>query len=172
MLKLLQDREDVDSLDFLSAVVTSPEVELSVRVPAAIALAAYQHAKCTTKHISKTIELPPPRDIGEAKEQIAQIIGLVRIRYIGVDEGDMLINQLKTYIEAQQGLDHEERLQRLEAGWRESPPVIDVTTEGGLPTMPGCEGVRMPPRQISQPAAVRPKGVERNPWTPKGEDGS
>jgi hypothetical protein len=117
--------------------------------------------KYATRYLSKTIDIDPPNSIDEAKEQIKQIVALERCRYIGCDEAKEQIERLQSYIVCEQATDHEARLRALEA--RELP-VVGITVEGGLPTMPGCEATIMPPRTLAvKQDEDPPKGV--NPWS-------
>ena len=100
---------------------------MPVRVQAAVALAPYQHSRCTTRYVSKRVELPNPRTVEEATDQIAQVGGLARLGYIGLDEAETIIGHLKAFIEALVTSNSEERLVAVETTLRErGPPILDM----------------------------------------------
>jgi hypothetical protein len=148
-----------DKISFLEAVMAGDVVNPLLRVQAAGMLVKVP--KYATRYLSRAIDIDAPNTIDEAKEQIKQIIALERCRYIGCDEAKEQIERLQSYIVSEQATDHEARLRALEA--RELP-VVDVKVEGGLPTMPGCENTKMPPRELAVAPDEAEKGV--NPWSP------
>jgi hypothetical protein len=147
---------------FLEAVMAGPTVNPLLRTQAAGML--LKVPKYATRYLSRAIEIDPPNTIEEAREQIKQIIGLERLKYIGCDEAKEQIERLTAFILAEQSTDHEQRLRALEA--REAP-VIGITVEAGLPHLPGTN-ISMPPREIAASADDSPKGV--NPWAGSGKD--
>ena len=137
VLTLLRERNDVDSLDLLSAVVSHPDIEMPTRVAAAVALAPYQHSKCTTRYISKRVELPNPRTVEEATDQIAQVGGLARLGYIALDVAETVIGHLKAFIEALVASNIEERLAAVEGALKERSPIVEIDVQSDLPSLPG-----------------------------------
>ena len=168
VLNLLRERNDVDSLDLLSAVVSHPDIELPMRVQAAAMLAPFQHAKCTSRYISKRVELPRPTTIAEATEQIGQISGLAELGYIGLDEAETIIGFRKSFIEGKATTDIEERLVAVENALRERSPIVEVKVDSDLPPLPGTQ-IEMP-KHLTAAAPDTPKGAEpgrgSNPWSP------
>ena len=63
-----------------------------------------------------------------ATDQIAQVGGLARLGYIGLDEAETIIGHLKAFIEALVTSNSEERLVAVETTLRErGPPILDMT---------------------------------------------
>jgi hypothetical protein len=161
---LVRAEDSKHPVRFLEAVVASETALPVLRINAATALVRLP--KYNTRYISKVVDLPPPTSVPEAVEQIAQIAGLVRLKMLGIEEGDALIGQLGVYITAQQSLDHEARIAALEERDRQRgppPPVIEIRSE--MPLMPGLEDLKMPelataPAEPSNPWAGGPEKPE------------
>ena len=68
------------------------------------------------------------RTPGPSSDQIAQVGGLARLGYIGLDEAETIIGHLKAFIEALVTGNSEERLVAVETTLRErGPPILDMT---------------------------------------------
>jgi hypothetical protein len=146
---------------FLEEVMAGPLVNPLLRVQAAGMLA--KMPKYATRYLSRTIDLKPPNSIDEAREQIKQIIGLERLKYIGCDEAKEQIDRLNAFIEAERGTDFEHRIEALEEDRRQrGPPQTVIEIESQMPDLPGTN-VLIPPRTITGPGEPA-KGD--NPWSP------
>jgi hypothetical protein len=136
VLRLLKDRKDTDPLDLLSAVVTKADAPLELRVQCAGLLAPYQHARCTSRFISRKIELPEVETVEQATACIARIASLAAAGKLALDEANDLISHQKSFIEARIGCDLEQRVLVIEAALATANIALPVTTVGGLPPLP------------------------------------
>jgi hypothetical protein len=142
---------------FLEAVMSGPTVNPLLRVQAAGML--LKSPKHNVRYLSRSIDIPPPTSVAEAQDQMQQVIGLERLRYIGVDEAREQIERLGAYIASQQSIDHEARIAALEQANRERGPPAPIIEVTGMPAMPGTENVRMP--ECATPAEPP---SDPNPW--------
>jgi hypothetical protein len=154
-----------DPLEFLTAVMTSPAANPTLRVHAAAILMPFKYSRSTVRPISKSVEIPVPTTIEQANENIATIGALAAAKYIGLDEANDLIGYQKAYIEARATTDIEERLVAVENALRERAPIVEVTVDSDLPALPGTS-IEMP-KTLTAASDNMPKGVERdaNPWS-------
>jgi hypothetical protein len=140
----------VDPQDLLASIVACAETNLALRMQAALGLMPFLHARKSTRYIDHAIDLPPPTSVEEATANIARIASLAAAKTIGLDEANDLVGLQKSYIEAKIGTDAEAQLAALKQALRDHPNLaFDLTVVGGLPTMPGLEGVSMPPRTLA-----------------------
>jgi hypothetical protein len=132
-----------DSLALLAEMVAAPETPLALRMHAAAALARYQHCPAP-RVLRRKVDLPEPSNIAEATKNIGRIIKLVAQRKLGVDEGNDLAALQRTYIESVVASELEARIAMVELALQQAHIVPDFTIQGGMPRMPGLEGVLMP----------------------------
>jgi hypothetical protein len=139
------EQEHCDPLDYLQRTIDNPQMSHRDKVFAASNLAPYLHPRRTGSFISSTLNLPPPQNASEAKGQISLITGHVRLGYVTLEEGDKLIAHLRSFIDAEAVTDLAPRIAAIEAreAARGNQPTtqIGIVVEGGLPTLPGCEGL-------------------------------
>lgn len=154
-LREIANRGDVDTIDFLSTVVSGEKFGMPLRLQAAGLLAPYQHSRCTARHVSTPVELPVPDTVERATENIAKLSVLAASGEIGLDEANDLASLQKSYIEAKVGLDIELQMvelrqivERLSASARP----IEATISGGLGVLPGT--------RIDMPVLGGPNGGE------------
>ena len=146
-LREIANRGDVDTIDFLSAVVSGEKFGMPLRLQAAGLLAPYQHSRNTTRTIREPLDLPIATSAELATENIAKISALAAAGKIGLDEANDLVAHQRAFIESRVSMDVEAQmveLRELVARTAASHAAIDVTVSGGLPVPPGFEGVKMP----------------------------
>ena len=151
-LRAIANRGDVHSIAFISAVLSSEKLDVSLRLTAASILASYQHAKCTARKISTPIDLPAPTTVAEAEANIARLAALGAAGTIGLDEMADLVSAQRAFAEVRSDTETERRLAAIEQLLREHPQLtaIDLTVVDGLPVMPGHENLVLPslPRRL------------------------
>jgi hypothetical protein len=132
-------RNRVDALKFLCRVVRSSKFGIPARIQAAGLILPYQHPRVTARFIREKIELPAPKSVGEAMQNIALLGELGAAGKIGLDEMADLTACQRSYVEAKTALDTEERLLALERALERLTPAVDVIISGGLPPLPGAD---------------------------------
>jgi hypothetical protein len=161
---LIKQRGDRDPLDVLSEVASSQLVDMQLRIQAATALSGYKHGKRPAlRWIEGITGLKAPTNVTEATAYVARIVQLMAEGRLDVDAGMALKDTLVAFIDARTATDVEERLRHTEAlvaelMLRNANTVSAVV--GGLPTMPGTEGLIMP--RVGPPVIDQ----KSNPWAP------
>jgi hypothetical protein len=92
-----------DGLDHLAAVMasTDPIITAELKLRAAIAISAYQHAKpAPSKTIFAPIDLEPPKTAQEARDAIARITSMIAKVEIDSDHGARIIAGLEAFLSA------------------------------------------------------------------------
>jgi hypothetical protein len=159
----------VDPLDYLSDVVSGRARPDRDKTTAAAILAPFMHVKPTGEFLSKRLDMPAPKNVNEALQQIQQINAMVQTQYITIQEGERLVAMLNTFIEATRGSVDHARIEQLERILIErGAPVVAISIDGGLPALPleeGQPGIIMP--DLSGGAPDAPDA--RPPDDPKSE---
>src|SRR6516162_9723422 len=139
----LQNRGDVDPADFCSQIVSSPNEPTELKLQAANFLLPYLYPKrgavATPRYIDEPVQLPEPVTIEQANKNIAYISNLKAQGLIDLDFANSLIADNTTIAN---NLIAEEELK-----FKLYPPEEreqSIVIRGGLPVMPGLEGVMMP----------------------------
>jgi len=139
----LENRGDLDPADLLSSIVTNPQEQQELRIQAAGLLMPYKYGKHGSipplRYIDEPVQLPEPLTIEQATKNIAYISNLKAQGLIDLDFANSLIADNTTIAN---NLIAEEELK-----FKLSPPEHQdqrITITGGLPVMPGLEGVKMP----------------------------
>src|SRR6516164_3283338 len=139
----LQNRGDVDPADFCSQIVSSPNEPTELKLQAANFLLPYLYPKrgavATPRYIDEPVQLPEPVTIEQANKNIAYISNLKAQGLIDLDFANSLIADNTTIAN---NLIAEEELK-----FKLYPPEQQdqrIVISGGLPVMPGLEGVVMP----------------------------
>jgi hypothetical protein len=160
------EQEHCDPLDYMQASIDNPKLSHRDKLFAASNLAPYVHPKRTGQFISNVISLPPPANAADAKLQIDIIMQYVRAGYATVEEGDKLIAHLKTFIDAESIVDLAPRVAALEqaqAARGDQPTQVGIVVNGGLPLMPGVEGVILPDVQMIEPMPDERTNLSESP---------
>jgi hypothetical protein len=160
----LQKRGDRDPLEFLSEAMSSELVDMPLRLQAAAHVSQYKYGKRAALHwISDIPNFKAPANVAEATNSLAYVTALMAEGRIDVGAGQALRDTLLAYISARTSTDTEERLRVLEMQAAEIMlrAAATATPVGGLPIMPGLEGVRFP--QFGPPTIEHDKP---NPWAP------
>jgi Family of unknown function (DUF5681) len=141
------------SLPFLVSVAANQKLPMPYRLTAAGLALPYEFARKTARKISEPLDLPAPTSIEQATANIAKLGELAAAGKIALDEANDLIGYQKAYIESQASTDTENRLRALEAALHNHDirPMRDIEVLDGMPPMPGCEGIIMPPRVLTGP---------------------
>ena len=141
----LEDRGDKDPADLLSEIVTSEKEPKELRVQAANFLMPYKSGKCGTipaaRFIPEPIEAPEFTHLSDAEAFLAKIAALVARGELDIQTGLELSSLAKAWIDAQYQRE-ELQIKQFNSGTTEHEQVL--TIRGGLPVMPGLEGVVMP----------------------------
>src|SRR6516165_5864530 len=139
----LENRGDIDPADLLSSIVTNPQEQQELRIQAAGLLMPYKYGKHGSipplRYIDEPVQFPEPRTIEQANKNIAYISNLKAQGLIDLDFANSLIAD-NTIIA--NNLIAEEELKFKLCPPEERDQVIKI--QGGLPVMPGLEGVVMP----------------------------
>src|SRR6516165_9069368 len=138
----LEDRGDLDPADLLSSIVTNNEEPKELRIQAAGLLMPYKYGKHgsipTPRYIDDPIQLPEPVTIEQANRNIAYISNLKAQGLIDLDFANSLIADNTTIAN--------NLIAREELKFKLYPPEQQdqrIVIQGGLPVMPGLEGVVM-----------------------------
>jgi hypothetical protein len=139
----LRDRGDIDPADFCSSIVSSQTEPTELKLQAANFLLPYLYPKrgavATPRYIDEPVQLPEPATIEQANKNIAYISNLKAQGLIDLDFANSLIADNTTIAN---NLIAEEELK-----FKLYPPEEreqSIVIKGGLPVMPGLEGVMMP----------------------------
>jgi hypothetical protein len=139
----LEARGDKDPADFLSAVVSNEQEPKELRVQAANMLLPYKYSKTQPSpalvYVEQEVQLPhpSPRTITQSNENILYLSGLKATGQIDLEWGNNLINDQRI---VRDGLIDDAKI--IASGQDYRDQTIHIT--GGLPTMPGLEGLIMP----------------------------
>jgi hypothetical protein len=137
----LEAKGDIDPAVHLSSIVSDPNQPAELRAAAANYLLPYKYSKrgpvLSLRYIEEPLQIPPPTSIAQARENIAFISNLKAQGRLDLDTADGLIADQKT---AASILIEEAKLAAQGQGEGEQHIVIS----GGLPRMPGHEGLIMP----------------------------
>ena len=142
--------EEIKKLGYTDALITLARIQhesedASLRVAAAAALAPYSHPKLqslpTPRWIETPIEVPEFTHISDAESFLAKIAALVARGELDIQTGLELSSLAKAWIDAQYQRE-ELQIKQFNSGTTEHEQVL--TIRGGLPVMPGLEGVVMP----------------------------
>jgi hypothetical protein len=130
-----------DCLMRLSEIVHS-EPDTSLAIAASSALAPYMHSKMQSvpspRYIDEPLQLPQATSIEQAIKNIAFISDLKATGKIDLDFADSLVADNRAILNA---LVEEQKLLLAQGG----PAEQHITISGGLPPLPGCDGMIMPP---------------------------
>jgi hypothetical protein len=144
----LEQRGDRDPIDVLSEFTSSNVVDPALRLQAAGMLASYKHGKRPSYHyIEDIVGLEPPKTAADATAYQAKVIALMAAGKLDLASGQGLMVALQGFIDSKSNTELEETVEQLGVLVRE---ILTrglgnaVIAEGGLPVLPGCEGVRMP----------------------------
>jgi hypothetical protein len=151
------EREHCDPLDYLQRTIDNPQMSHRDKVFAASNLAPYVHPKRTGQYVSNVINIPPPQNAAEAKNQIALVSHHVRLGYATVEEGNALISHLEAFIRAEGVTELAPRIAALEqAAAARGDTIVNqvaLSIESSLPRLPGNEQLIMPNQQQIEAAA-------------------
>jgi hypothetical protein len=132
-----------DALETLSYLQNNEQIDPSIRVAAASALANYCHPKMqstpTPRFVDLQIDIPEFSHVSDAENFLAKIALLVARGHLDIQSAQELSALVKTWIDCQYAKE--------ELAYKISPPETRDTTiriEGGLPQLPGCENLIMP----------------------------
>src|SRR5215813_11714460 len=141
----LESRGDLDPADLLSSIVTNNEEPKELRIQAAGLLMPYKYSKCGTApvqvYIDVPLDTPEFTNLSDAEQFLAKVAALVANGQLDFQAGQNLSALAKNWIDSQYARE-ELAIKQYNAGSTEREQVIRV--EGGLPVMPGLEGVVMP----------------------------
>src|SRR6516164_6322497 len=139
----LCDRGDIDAAEFCSSIVSNTNESTELRLQASNFLLPYLYPKrgavATPRYINDPVQLPEPTTIEQANKNIAYISNLKAQGLIDLDFANSLIADNTTIAN---NLIAEEELK-----FKLYPPEQQdqrIVIQGGLPVMPGLEGVVMP----------------------------
>ena len=139
----LENRGDLDPADLLSSIVTNPQEQQELRIQAAGLLMPYKYGKHGSipplRYIDEPVQFPEPRTIEQANKNIAYISNLKAQGLIDLDFANSLIADNTTIAN--------NLIAREELKFKLYPPEQQdqrIVIHGGLPVMPGLEGVVMP----------------------------
>src|SRR6516165_2231439 len=139
----LQNRGDTDPAEFCSSIVSNPNEPTELRLAASNYLLPYLYAKRgtvpTPRYIDEPIQLPEPLTIEQATKNIAYISNLKAQGLIDLDFANSLIADNTTI--ANNLIAQEELKFKLYPPEQQDQRIV---IQGGLPVMPGLEGVVMP----------------------------
>jgi hypothetical protein len=152
VLPELDKQKDVDPLDLMAAIVSNPAADISLRLQAAGMLAPYLHVR--GPRLGKKVKLSRPTTVAQAKANIAHLCTLAAKDEISIEAANGLADLQHRYIEAHLGGDAEGYIAMLEAALLKANANLGIAIQGGMPTMPGTEGVIMPAKLL--PSRSRP----------------
>jgi hypothetical protein len=131
----------VDPADYLSDVVSGKVRPDRDKTTAAAILMPFMHVRPTGEFLSKRLDLPVPKNVNEALQQIQQIQKLVELQGLTMQEGERLIAMKNAFIEAARGSVDHARIEQLERVLIErGAPIVAISVEGGLGPLPLEEG--------------------------------
>jgi len=134
-----------DALETLSYLQHNEQIEPGLRIAAAAALAPYCHPKMqatpTPRFIENPIEVPDFERVSDAENFLAKLPVLVARGLLDFQSAQELCAMTKLWIDSQNART-ELDLKAVNSGATEHEQVL--TIRGGLPVMPGLEGVVMP----------------------------
>jgi hypothetical protein len=143
ILTRLENRGDIDPADFLSSIVSNNEEPKELRIQASGLLLPYKHSKCGTipaaRYIELQIDVNEFTHVSDAENFLAKIALLTARGHLDIQSAQELSGLVKAWIDTQYA---KEELQ-----FKINPPEqrdTVIRVEGGLPIMPGLEGVVMP----------------------------
>jgi hypothetical protein len=159
----LDNRGDLDPADLLSSIVTNNQEPKELRIQAAGLLMPYKYSKCGTApvqvYIDVPLDTPEFTHLSDAEQFLAKVAALVAHGQLDFQAGQNLSALAKNWIDAQYARE-ELAIKQINAGTTEHEQRIVIS--GGLPVMPGLEGVLMP--QLNGPAtnghALEPPAIE------------
>jgi hypothetical protein len=161
---VLEQRGDRTAVDLLSEVANSQLVDMNLRIQAMGMLASYQSGKRPAyRYIEDVVGMKAPQSLEEARQYLSRLSFLVAEGRLDVDGAAAIKDLLQGFIDSVVGSDMERRLQILEEIAREQAArgfgAAVTVVQGGMPVMPGCEGLIMP-------AHPGPPVIEQkpNPW--------
>jgi hypothetical protein len=157
---------DPDPLVFMARVMQSADCLLPYRLQAAGLLAPYKHSRMVRRVIHTPLGIDPSITVEQATDAIARISSLMASGQLALDEGRDLIAAQEAFINARTTTEIETRMRALEeavtAALRSNALRPTLEIEAGLPVMPGCENVLMPPKTVAGPAPIAPSNGGRD----------
>jgi hypothetical protein len=145
ILDLLKSRGDKDPLDFLSEVISgNGEYPAELKVTASNILAPYVHSKrgalVAPRFIGEPVQVPDFQSTDDAEKFLADLPRRVGLGELDFQSGLDLSTMTKNWISAK--YEREELQLKITAQGGPTNQVIEI--RGGLPVMPGHEGLIMP----------------------------
>ena len=141
---------DVKALDLIATIVGFKDAPTQLRLQAAAILAPYQELKAHEK-VGRDLQLPEATSVEMAMQNLAKIAAEAAADRIAPEIASKLADLQQRYIDARISHDTEARLAAIEQMLERLRPPVDIVVESSMPTMPGLEGVLMPPRTLSVP---------------------
>jgi hypothetical protein len=144
----LEERGDLDPVDFLSSIVTNNNEPKELRIQAAGLVIPYKYSRMgsapPTRYIEQEIEVPEFTSVDVAEQFLAKITTLLAAGQLDLDFADSLTKTTVGWIQSQyakQGIDLKAQAQGSGAGEQ------TIRILGGLEPLPGTN-ISMPPREI------------------------
>src|SRR5262245_7570125 len=145
VFEIIKNLGHKDALETLSYLQHNEQIEPGLRIAAASALAPFCHPKMqatpTPRYVETPIDVPDFDRISDAESFLAKLPVLVARGQLDFQAAQELCAMTKLWIDSQY-LREDLAIKQYNAGSTEHEQVIRV--EGGLPVMPGLEGVVMP----------------------------
>jgi hypothetical protein len=143
IFEALEARGDIDPIDYLSSVIANG-TDPSLKIQAAGILAPYKHSKQspapTPRYFEHPVTVPEFLTVEDAERFLASIPVLLGNQQLDSQSAMELSTLTRAWLSAK--YERDEMKLKMAAANADPNPVI--TIRGGLPVMPGCEGVIMP----------------------------
>ena len=170
-----------DALETLSYLQHNEQIEPGLRIAAAAALAPYCHPKMqatpTPRFIDNPIDVPDFERATDAECFLAKLPVLVARGELDFQSAQELCAMTSLWINNSQYQREELQIKQYNAGAGDHEQIIKI--EGGLPIMPGLEGVLMPQlnghvtdgQALERPSPVVPQIESAQPNEPTNDQG-
>jgi hypothetical protein len=130
--------------NFLRTIVQTESLPMRERRDAAAVLMPYEEVKREGSFLGIKWDTPAPKSPEEALDQQCMIIDMHRQQRVTDVEAIALSANIVALFPMIDRIEIINGIAELREAVAANPPIIDVTTEGGLPRLPGAEDIIMP----------------------------